>query len=637
VIPTPPTEVFEFRAQTRDLLALVIHSLYTNKEIFLRELVSNASDALDRLRFEGLLVPTLVPADHVPLITLEADPVDRTLTISDNGIGMTRDHVVANIGTIARSGTRELVEQLRARGNESVPDLVGRFGVGFYSAFMAASHVSLVTRYAGESTATRWESSGAGEYAVSEAERATCGTSVTLKLKAADPEGGLDDYADPWVLTRLVHRYSDFVSYPIVLKNAPGDESAISEAAAAAPVDRVLNSQKPVWANPEASDEDYAACYRHLSHDWQPPLLRVLARAEGRIECQALLFVPAVAPSDLYYHASPFGLQLYAKRVLVLERCPDLLPRYLRFVKGVVDVLDLPLHISRETLQERILIDRIRTWITRKVIDLLASTREHDPATFLKVWRQFGRVMKEGLGSDHENRDRLLRLFLFESSHHSTELTTLDEYVARCAEGQQHIFYLTGESRESIERAPHLEAVRDSGLEVLFLADPVDELVVQALPEYGGKRLKALNKGTLDLARGAQPDDPPPPVDLSALTSRLQSLLTERVRNVRVSTRLTESAVCLTREEYDESPQMERLLLRGRGAGPRSRPTLELNPRHPLITRLSERLASGDEATPWEDCAELLVGSALLAEGSEPLNPVAFGRAVTRLMQRGLC
>jgi molecular chaperone HtpG len=637
-------ETHAFKAQTRDLLAIVIHSLYTQKEIFLRELISNASDALDRLRFDALIAPSLMPDGYSPLITLEADATLRTLTIADNGIGMKREEVVDNLGTIARSGTKELMEGLRARGQEGIPELIGRFGVGFYSAFMVADRVTVTSRHASESDATRWESSGDGEYTVADAERAVSGTTIVLSLKAVDNDAGIEDYTDPWILSRIVKRYSDFVAYPIVLKNAPVEDGFTPEVSCtpAKVEDKTLNSQKPVWAKPgsEVTDEAYREYYRHLTHDWHPPLLRLSARAEGRIECQALLFIPSEAPTDLYYHAAPYGLQLYAKRVMVIDQCPDLLPRHLRFVRGVVDVLDLPLHISRQMLQERWQIERIQKWVTRKVLDLLAETQQREPAAYLTFWKQFGRALKEGLGADHENRERLLSLFLFESSHHESELTTLDAYVARMKPDQQEIYYLSGESREAIEHAPHLEAVRAHGFEVLYLTDPVDDILVQALPEHAGKRVKGLDKGTLQMnAPAAADDDGPPPEagDFATLTDRLGTLLSAHVKSVRLSARLTTSPVCLAGEEYDYSPRMERLLLKGKGGGPRQRRILELNGRHPLIVRLNEQSrAVGEPAIAWADCAELLLGYALLAEGSEPVNAVRFGHALASLMQHGL-
>ncbi|MGH9346490.1 MAG: molecular chaperone HtpG [Vicinamibacterales bacterium] len=643
---TTDTEVFEFQAQTRELLGLVIHSLYTQKEIFLRELVSNASDALDRLRFEAMLHPELMAEGYTPRVVLQRDTAERTLTIADNGIGMTRSDVVANIGTIARSGTKELLERIARGDTRGAPELIGRFGVGFYSAFMVAEDVSLVSRHASEQQATRWESRGDGEYTIGAAERAEPGTTITLRLKAVDHDAGIEDYTDQWVLSRIIRRYSDFVAYPIVLAGVPRDEpmfagppSPDTSTTAVVLEDRVLNSQKPVWSKPpaEVSDEEYNACYRQLTHDWNPPVLRLLARAEGRIECQALVFVPAEAGHDLFYHAVPYGLQLYAKRVLVVDECADVLPRYLRFVRGVLDVLDLPLHVSRQMLQERSQIERIQKWLTRKVLDRLDEVRQTDAETYLKIWRQFGRVLKEGLGPDHENKDRLLALFLFESSHQATELTSLAAYVERMPADQQHIYFLSGDSREAIEHAPHLESARARGFEVLYLTEPVDDLLVQALPEFGGKRLKSLGQGALDLGAPADEGEPAA-ADVSALAARLQELLTAHVKSVRASTRLTTSPACLTGEEYEYSPRMERLLLKGKGGGPRQRRILELNPRHPLIQRLCERLAAEQdpEGLPWDDCAQLLLGYALLAEGSEPFNAVRFGQALSELMRRSL-
>ncbi|MDY7096468.1 MAG: molecular chaperone HtpG, partial [Acidobacteriota bacterium] len=489
----------QFKAETKQLLDLMIHSLYTNKEIFLRELISNASDALDRLRFEALTSPELTAGDDQLEIRLETDPEARTLTIRDNGIGMNRDEVIANIGTIAKSGTRELVEKLKkSKSAESAAQLIGQFGVGFYSAFMVADKVELITRRAGEDGATFWSSSGDGKYKIGDAERDQRGTTITLHLKPADSEDGMEDFTDRYIVGRVVRRYSDFVSYPIILKDEreevekdedgnpkpDGKKETVVE-------DKVLNSQKPIWTRPadEVTEEEYNEFYKHISHDWNEPMKHFSFRAEGRIEYQALLFIPSTAPYDYYYHGYEFGLQLYVRRVMIMDKCEDLLPRYLRFAKGVVDSSDLPLNISRQRLQEDRHITQIRRWLTKKILDTLAETQRDNPEDYRKFWDEFGRSIKEGIGSDWDNKDKIVSLLLFQSTADPEKLTTLDEYVERMGEDQKEIFYITGESRAVVESSPHLEAFKEKGIEVLLLTDTVDELMVQSLTEHQDKRL----------------------------------------------------------------------------------------------------------------------------------------------------
>jgi molecular chaperone HtpG len=638
----PHTEILEFRAETRQLLALVVHSLYTHKEIFLRELISNASDALDRLAYESLTMPELLDDPRPLAIRIETDAIARTLTIHDNGIGMNREEVIANIGTIARSGTQDLLQRLGQQEASVLPELIGRFGVGFYSGFMVADHVSLVTRRAGESTATRWESSGDGQFAISDDERLARGTSVTLRLRNVSKEAGIEDYTDHWVLSRIVKSHSDFVSYPIILAGSRLDHPPAGDnrhGIASAGQDKTLNSGKPVWEKTptEVPEEEYRALYTLVADDWTEPLLRITAKAEGRSEFSALLFVPAQAPTDLYYHSVPFGLRLYAKRVLVLESCAELLPRYLRFVKGVVDALDLPLNISRQTLQESRHLTDIRSWVTRKVLDRLADLHTCDRDAYLKFWLQFGRALKEGIGEDFENRDRLLKLSLFGSSHHEKNLTTLAQYVERMKSDQKEIYYLTGESRGAVEHAPHLEAALAHGFEVLYFVDPVDELVAQTVSEYNGRHLKSLAKGKIDWEPVEQKDENEEPNDkYSALINLCEKTLGSYVKDVRLSTRLITSPACLTNEEYDYSPRMERLLLKGKGGGARQRRILELNPRHRLIEKLRDQVEANPADPRWTDHAELLFGYALLIESSELSSPVAFTRALVNLLERAL-
>jgi molecular chaperone HtpG len=648
---TATVETLPFQAETKQLLDIMIHSLYSNKEIFLRELISNASDALDRLRFEALTRPELLEGDEKLEIRLEADRQARTLTIHDNGIGMNREEVIANIGTIAKSGTRELVERLKqGESKQSIAELIGQFGVGFYSSFMASERVVLTTRRAGESPGTRWESTGDGTYTVEETEKPGRGTSITLYLKPEDKENGLDDFSDRWVVSRIVHRYSDFVSYPIILKAEKDPEIedlAKEKETGEKPVmpleEKVLNSMKPIWTRPpsEVTQDEYKDFYRHVSHDWTEPLKVIPYKAEGRIEYQALLFIPSQAPYDLYYVASKPGLQLYVKRVQIMEKCEDLLPQYLRFVRGVVDSPDLALNVSREMLQQDRFITLIRKGLTKKVLDALEEMKDTDPDTYLKFWGEFGRAIKEGTSSDYENKERLLELLIFQSSNDPEKHTTLKEYVSRMKEGQNEIYYLTGESRSQVESSPHLETFKEKGYEVLYLVDTVDELLIQTLHEYGGKKLKSAGKGTVAL--GSEEEKKQTEEELKAkeeqmkpLLEALQKKLDAHVKQVRLTNRLTSSPVCLVGAEHDYSPQLEKLLQKGKTGGPKQRRIMELNPGHEILARMGERFEKDQGDPLLEDYAHLLLGYGLIAEGGELPDPVRFNRAVADLMTRGV-
>ena len=608
---TASADTLEFQAETTQLLDLMVHSLYTNREIFLRELISNASDALDDLRFQSVVDPAILEGDDRFSIRLEVDKSARTLSISDTGVGMSRQAVIDNIGTIAKSGTRELKNRLRSAATP-VPagEPIGQFGVGFYSTFMVASRIRLVTRRAGQPGATEWESDGKGTYTVRDVEKAERGTTITLYLLPADPDQGLEDYADAWRIASLVRRYSDFISYPIVMAEER-DEGGTTTVE-----DKCLNSMKPIWMRPrsEVRDEEYSEFYRHLSHDWSEPLKVVRFSAEGLHRFEALLYIPAQAPYDLYYAAPDVGLRLFASRVLVIDKTEELLPRYLRFVKGVVDATDLPLNISRQRLQQDGHTALIRKHLTRKIVGTLQEMFEHDKDTYLKFWEQFGAAMKEGAASDFENKERLIPLLLFQSSA-GTALTTLDEYVARMPGDQREIFYLTGESRQIVESSPHLEAVREKAYEVLYLVDPVDELLLQHLPEFAGKKLKSVGKGALTLGdedRLTTRQD-----EYRGLLETLQQALETHVKQVRLTTRLRESPACLVVEEHDYSPVLERLLQKGKGGGPKHRRVLELNPDHPFVERLRARQQSRPNDPIIGRTAEFLFGLALLAEGSE--------------------
>jgi len=617
---TTNIETFQFQAEARQVLDLMIHSLYTNKEIFLRELISNASDALDRLRFEALSKPELIGTDDQLQIWLEADPNARTLTVSDNGIGMSREEVIANIGTIAKSGTRELLQTLKERkSSETLTTLIGQFGVGFYSAFMVADRVTLVSRRAGEDKATQWESTGDGTYSIMETNKFTRGTSIVLHLKPSDEESGIEDFTDKWVIERIVKRYSDFVAYPIVLKDKEAKEA-----------DKTLNSMKPIWTRPRADvkDEEYNEFYKHISHDWNEPAATWSFRAEGRSEYQALLFIPSQAPFDLFYATGKFGLHLFVRRVLIMEHCEELLPSYLRFIRGVVDSADLPLNVSRQRLQEDRHIAQIRKWLTKKVLDSLEDLQKNDAPKYEQFWRQFGRVLKEGPSFDFDNKDKLIALALFETSDGADKLTTLKDYVARMKSDQTSIYYITGPSRRAVENSPHLEAFKEKGFEVLYMVDPVDEMLVQWLPEFDGKKLKSIAKGATDLETQADLKDRAE--EFATLTEALQKKLDDRVKEVRLSARLTSSPACLVVSEHDVSPNLEKLLNQVKGESTKQKRIMELNPNHEIIAKMRGRV---DDAM-LDDFAEVLYGYAILAEGSELTEPVKFNQALIRVLTR---
>ena len=617
---TTNTETFQFQAEARQVLDLMIHSLYTNKEIFLRELISNASDALDRLRFEALSKPELIGADEKLEIWIESDSTARTLTISDNGIGMSREEVIANIGTIAKSGTRELLQTLRERKSaDMLTTLIGQFGVGFYSAFMVADRVTLVTRRAGEEKATQWESTGDGTFTIAESSKFVRGTSIVLHLKTFEQDAEVEDFTDRWVIERIVKRYSDFVAYPIIYKDKDPKQA-----------DKTLNSMKPIWtrARSEVKDEEYKEFYKHISHDWNEPLTTWSFRAEGRSEYQALLFLPSQAPFDLFYATGKFGLHLFVRRVLIMEHCEELLPGYLRFVRGVVDSADLPLNVSRQRLQEDRHIAQIRKWLTKKVLDSLEEMQKNEAEKYAEFWKQFGRVLKEAPSSDFDNKDKVLSLCLFESSADSEKLTTFKQYIERMKSDQNSIYYITGPSRKAVEHSPHLEAFKEKGYEVLYMVDPVDEMLVQWLPEYEGKKLKSIAKGATDL--GDQTDLQDKQREFSSLLEALQKRLDDRVKEVRLSARLTSSPACLVVAEHDVSPNLEKLLNQAKGETSKQKRIMELNPNHEIIAKMRER--AGDEIL--DDVAEVLYGYALLAEGSELLEPMKFNQALIRVLTK---
>ncbi|GAA4615968.1 molecular chaperone HtpG [Saccharopolyspora hordei] len=621
-------ETLEFQAEAQQLLQLMVHSIYSNKDVFLRELIANASDALDKLRLEAFRDKDLEVDTSDLHIAIEVDREQRTLTVRDNGIGMSRDDVVSLIGTIAKSGTGELLRKLKEASDAAANELIGQFGVGFYSTFMVADEVTLVTRRAGESTATRWSSTGQGTYTIETVEEAPQGTSVTLRLKPEDAEDHLHDYTDEWRIRHIVQRYSDFITWPIRMEveTRDGDGGTKREI-------QTINSMKALWARgkDEVGEDEYREFYKHLSHDWRDPLETVHVKAEGTFEYQALLFLPSHAPADLFARERTRGVHLYVKRVFIMDDCEALLPDYLRFVRGVVDAQDLSLNVSREILQQDRHISLMRRRLTKKVLSAVKDMRANDADRYRTFWTEFGQAVKEGLLSDPENRDALLDIASFASTHDPEQLTTLREYVERMKDGQNHIYYLTGASRQVVESSPHMEAFRAKGYEVLVLTDPIDEMWVDAVPEFDGKPLKSIARGEVDLdaeegAEEAEGERDEQREEFAALLEWMTGELGEQVRQVRLSSRLTTSPACLVGEAGDLTPTMEKVYRAMGHEVPRTKRVLELNPSHPLVVGLRKAHAERGDAPELSEVVELLHGMALLAEGGEVADPARFSR-----------
>ncbi|BBZ03890.1 chaperone protein HtpG [Mycolicibacterium chitae] len=634
---TSQVEQREFQAEARQLLDLMIHSVYSNKDSFLRELISNASDALDKLRIEALRNKDLDVDTSDLHIELEVDQgPPRVLTIRDNGIGMTREEVVDLIGTLAKSGTGELRQKLReANSADTSEELIGQFGIGFYSTFMVADKVELLTRKAGESAATRWTSSGDGTYTVETVDDAPQGTSVTLHLKAEDAEDQLHDYTSEWKLRELVKKYSDFIAWPIRMqverRTPPAEEGGEEQVTIET---QTLNSMKALWARDksEVSEDEYKEFYKHIAHAWDDPLEVISMKAEGTFSYQALLFIPSHAPFDLFSRDAKVGVQLYVKRVFVMADCEQLIPPYLRFVKGVVDAEDMSLNVSREILQQDRQLTAIRRRLTKKVLSVIKSLQSERPQDYATLWTQFGSVLKEGLMSDFDNQETLLGIASFDSTHDDTERTTLAGYVERMKDGQEQIFYATGQSREQLLASPHLEAFKAKGYEVLLLTDPVDEVWTGTVHEFDGKPLQSVAKGEVDLDSEEEKAEheaerQEAERDFADLLAWLQETLDDHVKEVRLSTRLTESPACLITDNFGMTPALARMYRASGQEVPVGKRILELNPKHPLVLGLQKaHTDGGDEAHGQRlaDTAELLYGTALLAEGDIPEDPAKF-------------
>lgn len=632
-------ETLEFQAEARQLLQLVIHSIYSNKDIFLRELISNAADALDKLRLATFRDKDLV-ADVSDLhIEIAVDKSKRILTVRDNGIGMSRDEVVELIGTIARSGTAELLARMKeSKDAASSRELIGQFGVGFYSSFMVAEKVALVTRRAGEDEATRWESDGQGSYTIETLADAPPGTAVTVHLKDPDDEDRLFDYTAESKIREIVKRYSDFIPWRITMEIERTD----AEGKTTHEVE-TLNSMKALWARSkdDVKADEYHEFYRHISHDWTDPLEVIHMKAEGTFEYEALLFIPSRAPFDLFQHDASRGIQLYVKRVFIMDDCAALTPAYLRFVKGVVDAHDLSLNVSREILQQDRQIQIIRRRLVKKVLATVNDMMNGNAERYRTFWEQFGRVIKEGLLSDTENRQAILEIASFASTNDTAELTGLRQYITRMKENQEHIYFMTGDSRTMIENSPHMEAFKAKGYEVLLLTDPVDEVWVDAIHEFDGKRLQSIAKGRVDLdtddeLQTGESDREQQRKDFAVLLAWMAGKLGDKVKEVRLSARLTTSPACIVADANDVTPTLARMYRAMGQELPATKPILELNPTHPLVTGLRQAQVDRHDDERLAETVELLFGTAVLAEGGELADPARFARLLADRLERTL-
>ena len=627
-------ENLSFQAEVTQLLHLMIHSLYSNKEIFLRELISNASDAADKLRFEAIAQPELLAGDTELRIRVAYDKAARTITVSDNGIGMSRDEVIANIGTIAKSGTREFFQALTGDQAKDA-HLIGQFGVGFYSSFIVADRVTLITRRAGlpADQAVRWESAGEGDYSVETVEKAGRGTDVTLHLREAE-----DELLSSWQLKSIIRKYSDHIQIPILMRKEEWDKDKGEHVAK--DEDETINQANALWARPKSdiTKEQYEEFYKHVGHDFEPPLAWTHSRVEGRQEYTELLYIPSRAPFDLWDRDRRHGLKLYVKRVFIMEDSGNLLPAYLRFVRGVVDSNDLPLNVSREILQKSRDVEAIRAGCVKKVLslleDLATGQETADKEKYAAFWKEFGVVLKEGAAEDFANRDKIAKLLRFASTHSDTEQqsVSLADYVGRMKEGQEKIYYVAAESFAAAKNSPHLEIFRKKGIEVLLLSDRVDEWMLAHLTEYEGKPLQSVAKGGLDL--GKLEDEAEKKAQESSaeefkdLIEKVKQGLGERVKEVRISHRLTESPACLVADAHDPSFNLERLLKAAGQKVPTTKPILELNPAHPLV----QRLKGEANEEQFSDLSHLLFDQSVLAEGGQLEDPSAFVKRVNQLI-----
>ncbi|HEY0339106.1 MAG TPA: molecular chaperone HtpG [Burkholderiales bacterium] len=627
---TQSRETLGFQAEVKQLLKLMIHSLYSNKEIFLRELISNASDAADKLRFEALTDKALYESDHDLKIRVSFDPKARTITVADNGIGMSRQEVIENIGTIAKSGTREFFDKLT--GDEAKDaHLIGQFGVGFYSSFIVADKVTVITRRAGLTPehGVKWESDGGGEYTIEMLDRPHRGTEVTLHLR-----DGEDELLNSYGLRSIIRKYSDHITLPILMKKEEWDkdkkENRLTDE------DETVNQASALWARPknEITEEQYHEFYKHVAHDVEVPLAYTHNKVEGTKEYTQLLYIPARAPFDLFDREHRRGLKLYVRRVFIMDDAEHLMPAYLRFVRGIIDSNDLPLNVSREILQESRDVEMIRAGSIKRVLSMLEELAENHKDKYATFWKEFGRAFKEGLGEDHANRERVAKLARFASTHKDTpdQDVSLADYVGRMKEGQDKIYYVAAETFAAAKNSPHLEIFRKKGIEVLLLTDRVDEWALSFLTEFEGKPLQSVAKGGLDLGKlageGEKKEQEKEAGEHKELIERIRKALGEKVKDVRITQRLTESPVCLVADEHDMGMHLERLLKAAGQQVPNSKPILEVNAHHPLV----ERLKNETDDARFGDWTEVLFDQALLAEGGQLEDPAGFVKRLNQLV-----
>jgi molecular chaperone HtpG len=626
----PVKETLGFQAEVKQLLSLMIHSLYGHKEIFLRELVSNGSDACDKLRFDAIADPGRLEDDAALTLRVSYDEAARTITVSDNGVGMSREEVIEHIGTIAKSGTREFFKNL---GTDAAKDaqLIGQFGVGFYASFIVADKVTLLTRRAGASIAegVRWESAGQGDYSIETIEKASRGTDVILHLRV-----GEDELLSGAKLRQVLRKYSDHITVPILMRKSKWDEA--SKAEVLIDDEEQINQASALWARPksEVTEEQYHEFYKYVAHDVEPPLAYTHAKVEGRQEYTQLLYIPQRAPYDLWDRDHRHGIKLYVRRVFIMDDAEQLMPAYLRFVRGVIDSSDLPLNVSREILQESRDVETIRNASTKRVLGLLDELAEHQPDKYATFWKEFGRAFKEGIAQPGENHDRLAKLVRFASTHADSDAqsVSLSDYVSRMKDGQSAIYYITADGYPAAKNSPHLEIFSKTGVEVLLMYDRIDEWVVATLTEFDGKPLQSVARGDLDLgALGESGTQETPEAEDAAhgeLLDRVKKALADRASDVRVTHRLTDSPACLVSEAHGMSTNLERLLKASGQDVPVTRPILEINPNHPIV----ERLKSEEDGPRFSDWSQILFDQATLAEGGQLDDPATFVKRLNELM-----
>ena len=633
----PISEKLEFQAEVKQLMQLMIHSLYSNKEIVLRELISNASDAADKLRFEALANSALYENDTELKIQIGFDKAARTVTISDNGIGMSREEVIANIGTIAKSGTKEFFQSLSGDDAKDA-NLIGQFGVGFYSAFIIADKVTLTTRRAGSADAVKWTSTGEGDYTLDAVKKASRGTEIVLHLRKDE-----DEFLNDWQLKSIIRKYSDHITLPIVMQKSewkegedrPDGTKSGGEMVTTNELETV-NKASALWARAKSdiTEDEYHEFYKHVSHDHETPLAYTHSRVEGKQEYISLLYIPSKAPFDLYDRERRHGIKLYVKRVFIMEDAEKLMPQYLRFVRGVIDSADLPLNVSREILQDSRDVDAIKNGSVKKVLSLLEDLATDKPEDYAKFWAEFGRVLKEGPGEDFANKDKIAGLLRFASTKADTQAQTVSfaDYIGRMSAEQKAIYYITADSFAAAQHSPHLEIFRKKNIEVLLLSDKVDEWLLGSLTEFDGKKLQSIAKGDLDL--GDLETDTEKEIqkkieeEAKTLIERVKSTLGDAVKEVRVTHRLTESAACLVAGQHDLSGNLARILKAAGQNAPDSKPILELNPTHKLV----QRLEAETEESKFADLAHLVFDQALLAEGGQLNDPASFVRRMNALL-----